>query len=207
MYTLYASLGCGSAAVEAAFALAGVSYSRVEADPWIESSALDALRAINPLAQVPTLVLPDGSVLTESVAILIWLGEQYPDSGLLPAPPAPRAQALRYLVFLAANHYGATSVHDFPERWLRNTSAQEALKAGALSRLKSYWSLLERDLRPSPFVLGNAPCALDLLLTTMSHWHPGRQWLAAHCPKLYQASNATITDPRLKTIWSQNFDQ
>jgi GST-like protein len=46
--------------------------------------------AVNPLKQVPALVLPGGQVLTESAAILIWLGDSRPDAALSPAAERPR---------------------------------------------------------------------------------------------------------------------
>ena len=58
---------------------------------WAPNPAFDELLPINPTGQIPTLVLPDGSVLTESAAILIHLADAHPDSGLLPAA-APRAR-------------------------------------------------------------------------------------------------------------------
>src|SRR6188474_1030217 len=99
MFTLYGSKGCGSVAIEAGLALAGVPFTFIEAEPWTPSPAVDALRELNPLCQVPTLVLPDGTVMAESVAILMWLAAQYPDSGLLPNAPKEKAIHLRWLVY------------------------------------------------------------------------------------------------------------
>jgi GST-like protein len=68
-------------------------------------SAIAELEKVNPLRQIPTLVLPDGTVLSESAAILIHLGLAHPASKLLPADASARAKAIRGLVFVAANCY------------------------------------------------------------------------------------------------------
>ena len=62
------------------------------------SPGLEELRRINPLAQIPTLVLDDGSALTESAAILIHLGLAHPESGLIASDQARGAQQIRGLV-------------------------------------------------------------------------------------------------------------
>jgi len=49
-------------------------------------------RAINPQGRVPTLVLDDGAILTQSPAILEYLEEVYPDPRLLPSDPVARAK-------------------------------------------------------------------------------------------------------------------
>jgi len=87
-------------------------YRVVTAATWEPESALAELRRANALQQVPTLVLEDGSVLTESAAILIHIGLTHPASGLLPQDGAARAQAIRGLVFIAANCYAAIGVID-----------------------------------------------------------------------------------------------
>jgi glutathione S-transferase len=55
---------------------------------------------INPAGKIPVLV-DDDLVLTESVAIVLYLAEKYPDKGLLPAGLNERAQVNRWLLFAA----------------------------------------------------------------------------------------------------------
>src|SRR5262250_200222 len=55
---------------------------------------------LNPAGKIPVLV--DGDVvLTESVAIVLYLAEKYPDRGLLPTNLEERAQVHRWLLFAA----------------------------------------------------------------------------------------------------------
>ena len=64
-YTLYAAHGWGSMIAEQALALARVHYDIVEVG-WKDGVGLDGgdLADINPLRQIPTLVLPEGDVMT-----------------------------------------------------------------------------------------------------------------------------------------------
>src|SRR2546428_10065508 len=112
MLTLYGAKGSGAAAAEAALRIADLPFRWVEAASWKPGAGLEELKRVNPLAQIPTLVLEDGAVMTESAAILVWLGLQYPASGLLPSQDARRAQAIRGLVFIAANCYAAIGIID-----------------------------------------------------------------------------------------------
>lgn len=82
MYELFGAPRTGSAAIEIALECCGVDYRVINTE-----HDRDALLRINPLGQLPTLVLPDGQVLTESAAILIHLGLAFPTSGLLDQAP------------------------------------------------------------------------------------------------------------------------
>src|SRR5512133_3294170 len=118
MYTLYGKTGSGSASVEAALLIARQPFDSVETASWAQNDAYTALLAVNPLGQIPTLVHDDdGSALSESAAILIHLGTAHPDSRLLPEKLSESAQAVRALVYIAANCYAAISIIDYPERW------------------------------------------------------------------------------------------
>ena len=112
MYTLYGKQGSGSASTEIALSLVGAPFRVVETASWEPNAAFDELLKVNPLGQIPTLVLPDGTVLSESAAILVHLGLVHSDSTLLPHSTSARAQAIRGLVFIAANCYAAISIID-----------------------------------------------------------------------------------------------
>ena len=170
-YTLFGSAGSGSAVVEAALERCGAPYRIVDAASWAPDSALAELERINPLRQIPALVLADGSVLTESAAILIHLGLVFPASGLLPAEAPARDQAIRGLVFVAANCYAAIGIIDYPQRWCDGASEamQQRLRRGTRARLHRHWESFA-DMFPVPvaFYGGDTPGALDLLATVVS---------------------------------------
>src|ERR1700689_1702769 len=63
---------------------------------WSVGRDFDRIREYNPLGRVPTLVLDDGAVLSESAAILDYLDDRVgPARALLPASGAHRAEGLR----------------------------------------------------------------------------------------------------------------
>jgi GST-like protein len=186
-YTLFGSQGSGSAAVELALVWVGASFEVVRASTWEPDSAQQALARVNPLGQVPTLVMPDGHVMTESAAILIELGLAHPASGLLPAAPAARAQSLRGLVYIAANCYSEVGICDYPERWLPGARkpARERLRQGARARLHAAWARFA-DLFPArPYLAGRSPGALDILAAVVSHWSGTRAFLREQRPAFF----------------------
>jgi GST-like protein len=167
----------------------GWPYRVVRASSWEDDSAQAELAALNPLGQIPTLVLPDGAVLTESAAILIHLGLVEPGAGLLPTRPAPRAQAIRGLVFIAANCYAALSVADYPERWTTATSsaAHEKVRAAARARLHRHWAIFADTFAARPWFCGaRRPGALEFLAVVVSRWSGARAYLSRARPVLHE---------------------
>lgn len=206
--TLYGARGSGSAAIEAALVLCGTDYRVVTAATWEADSALDELRRANPLQQVPTLVLDDGSVLTESAAILIHLGLAHPASNLLPADAAARAQAMRGLVFIAANCYAAIGVIDYPERWCADAgaAATENLRRGARARLHRYWDVFADTFgAPQPFFGGTAPGALDIHAAVVSRWSGARAHLKRVRPALHALIGRVDSHPALAPLFTRHW--
>lgn len=70
--------------------LKGVAYEQATHDLRRGEQRSDAYRALNPQGLVPALEV-DGTILTQSLAILEWLEERYPAPPLLPADPLARA--------------------------------------------------------------------------------------------------------------------
>ncbi|MEL7098487.1 MAG: maleylacetoacetate isomerase [Pseudomonadota bacterium] len=79
--------------VRIALNLKGVSYDTVSVDLVAGAQQDAAYTALNPVAGVPTLVLEDGTVLTQSMAILEWLEVAHPEPALLPEDPVAAAHA------------------------------------------------------------------------------------------------------------------
>ena len=78
-WRLYGVRGWGSTLAEAALAWVGEPVEFIDVEGFDQPGpARDRLLAVNPLARVPTLVAPDGEILTESAAIVLRLAELHP---------------------------------------------------------------------------------------------------------------------------------
>lgn len=208
-YTLFGFKGAGSAAVEMALEAAALPYRIVNAASWEPSSALDELRAANPLLQIPTLLLPDGGVLTESAAILLHLGlDAAPAGRLLPADSAARAQAIRGLVYIAANCYSAIGIIDYPQRWtgIADEAGQEAVKQGARKQLHRHWEIFADTFPAKPFFSGEQPGALDFLAVVVSKWSGSRAHLAQHRPAMAEALRRIETHDVVAPVFRRHWD-
>lgn len=209
VYTLYGKQGSGSAATQMALDLIAAPYRIIEAASWAPNAAFADLLKVNPLGQIPTLVLPDGSALSESAAILIHLGEAYPDSALLPHDPAARAQVIRGLVFIAANCYAAIGIIDFPERWCAGAADDDGVKkrirAGARAQLHRHWEMFA-DLFPArPYLGGEQLGALDLLAAVVSKWSGTRAHLEQRRPQFHAALMRIEREPRVAAAFAQHW--
>jgi len=207
MHTLYGARGSGAAAIEAALTLLGAPFRLVDAASWEEGPGRDALFRVNPLGQVPTLTLPDGTVLTESAAILLHLGLQHPQSGLLPPDPVQRAQAIHGLVYIAANCYAAIGIIDYPERWCAEAddAMRERIRSGSRARLHQLWDTFADTFPAQPFLSGAHLGALDLLAATVSRWSGARQHLAAARPALSALFARVESDPRIASVFARHW--
>ncbi|MGE7958588.1 glutathione S-transferase family protein [Pseudomonas sp. NPDC089530] len=207
MYQLYGSQGGGSAIVEIALACCQVPYRIIEAASWAPSSGTDELERLNPLKQIPTLQLPDGSVLTESAAILIELGLRYPGSGLLPENEGARAQAIRGLVYIAANCYSAIGVIDYPERWLHG--ADEPLKARvrdtARERLHRSWEIFADQFSAQLGASSPTLAALDVHAAVVSRWAGSREHLRRERPDCCALLERIDRHPRVAPVLARHW--
>jgi GST-like protein len=206
-YILYGSQGSGSAAIEMALMACQQPFERVTASSWEPESAQTELARLNPMRQIPTLVSPDGSVLTESAAILIHLGWVFPKSGLLPQAAASRAQAIRGLVFIAANCYSAISIGDYPERWTTATTkpAHDKLRQGARRQLHRHWELFADTFAAKPYLSGEAPGALDFLAVVVSKWSGTRAHVQKARPRFAAALRRIEAHPLVKPVFAAHW--
>ena len=204
-WQLYGARGWGSTIAEGALAWVGAPFEFIDVEGFDKSSPQrERLLAVNPLARVPTLVAPNGEVLTESAAIVLHLADLHPDSGLAPRPGDPlRPSFLDRLMWFVSVLYPTFSYRDYPERWAPDAAEQLVERVDAFRR--SLWLQLEEQVGETQWVRGNQPSALDIYVTVMSHWRPRREWLAVNCPKLQAIALRAEALPTLAPVMARNF--
>jgi GST-like protein len=205
-FIVYGATGSGSVPIEAALMLIGLPYRIEDHAPWESPARARELTRINPLLQVPALALPSGEIMTESAAILVWLADAYPQARLAPAlNDAARPAFLRWMNFVSAAIYALYWVLDNPSRVVDRAEDHEIVKARLHQRIAHCWGVMDAQLKPGRYLLGDDLSVLDLYVATASRWSPGRRRFCEVAPGLASAVRRADADPRLETIWAERF--
>ena len=206
-FTLYGAAGSGSVPVEAAMTLIGLDYRVIEAVTWEDETERDKVAAVNPMRQIPALVLPGGETLTESAAILIWLADSHPQARLSPALDDPRrAQFLRWMSFIPAAVYSMFWVRDVPSRLVGDdTAAQAQLRRRTAERIADCWRMMDAQITPGRFLLGEELTVLDLYVAVASRWTPRRDRFASEAPSMAEVVRRVDALPQLQAFWAARF--
>jgi len=197
--------GCGNAIVEAAFALAGIAVDYEEVDYSEGSPTRARLLEVNPLGQVPSLVLPGGRVMTESLAILHHIQDHAPKAGLIPpAGDAARDEFHRWAVFIVAALYPTFTYGDEPKKWVRDEAGAKLLRESTDEQRKRCWMQMEQAAK-APWFLGERSSALDLYIAVMTRWRPGRKWFEESTPGLVAIAAKAAALPGVDAVLKKNF--
>jgi GST-like protein len=205
-FLVYGAKGSGSVPVEAALTLIGLPFEVIEAPTWEGDDQRAKVAGVNPMRQVPALVLPSGEVMTESAAILMWLAERHPEAGLAPSPDDPaRAAWLRWMVYIPAAIYSMFWVRDVPSRLAANEAGAEVIKTRTRERIAECWRNMDEQLSPGRYILGDRLGVLDLYVAVVSRWAPGRKRFYQEAPKLAEVVRRVDQEPRLADFWAKRF--
>ena len=209
-YILYGDPDSGSFTPEALLAEigAGVELRDISLDRFEQTE--DAYKAVNPAGKLPALVLPDGTLVTESAAILLALCARHPDAKLFPdLSSSDGAWALRWLMFISSNIYEAIGRIDFPNRYTSNYYDRASVEASARSEIRWFWILFERELaargRPGPFALGETFSALDVYVANLAGWDNPIEWRAPNAPRIEAIRQAVKARPKIAPVWARHF--
>ena len=126
--------------------------------------------ALNPQGQVPVLV-DDGVVITQIVAILLHLDAKLPQAHILPAEGMARTHALSVLAWMN-NTVHPTFTHFFmPQKFSDDAAAQKAMQAFAVPRYREHLQEIEAlAANAKPWMTGEHPGALDAYALTLLRW-------------------------------------
>jgi GST-like protein len=208
VYQLYENPGWGSAIVEMQLDWYGLPYRRMPAGGNESEAAVKAaMTGVNPMFQVPALILPSGEVMTETAAMTLYLADMAGNDTLVPGPgAAERAAFLRWLIFLVAAVYPSFVYGDVPTRFVPAAGA-DAFQGRMIDHRKAMWLVMEAEAksRGGPWFLGARMSAIDIYLACMVHWRPKKAWFQAAAPTLYAIAEATARLPQLGPAMIRNF--
>jgi maleylacetoacetate isomerase len=129
-----------------------------------------AILSLNPQGAVPILVDDDGPPLTQSLAILEFLEELYPEPPLLPSKPRDRERVRSLSLLVVADHHPLTT-----PRVTRHLADEFGANDSATAAWTRYWlrqsleqaeARLASDKSTGNFCHGDVPSIADICLTS-----------------------------------------
>jgi glutathione S-transferase len=199
VHTLYWGSFTGSLAPLCLLIEGGVPHDTVQVrTKEREHKAPEYIRDVHPLGTVPALRLPDGRVLLESAAMVLYLAERAPS--LAPAPgAAERPMFLQWVAYGSATLYPAYQRIYHIEDMVPDEAARPAAKDLAVAGLAVRWQVEEDALgADGPFLFGETPSAADVYLALLALWHPQQDGFAANCPKVAAMKRAVWRMPSMR---------
>lgn len=147
----------------------GIDFEAIPVNLLTGEHRSPAFLKINPAGKLPVLV--DGEmVLTESIAIVLYLAEKYRDKALIPADPQQRAQLMRWLLFTT------TELEQPLWRMARHTALypEDRRLPGELALAREDFvamaSIMEEHMRGRQYVVGDTATIGDFVLAYTLDW-------------------------------------
>lgn len=149
----------------------GLEVENVQVDMARAKQLSDAYRKVNPRCTVPSLELDDGTVLTENVAIALYLEETHPEPPLLGRTPAERALALEWnaivefqglLPLADAFRNSSPAFADRATTGPINYAQIPELAARGLARARAFFAALDERLDGRDFIATDAYSFADI---------------------------------------------
>jgi len=157
---LYLAPGACSLSEHIALHEAGLEFDRIKVDLKTKRTADGSdYWQINPKGYVPALVLDDGQMLTENVAILSWVAERAPR--LAPSGELARIRLIEMLAFLC------TEVHKpFLRIFFATSDAEKELATGLIAKRLQFIA----DRFKGNYLFGADASVADAMLYVMLRW-------------------------------------
>jgi glutathione S-transferase len=179
MLLLYHSQPTGNSyKVRLLLSILQIAYESVDVDIFNGGNKTDAYRRINPLGKVPALQLEDGSILTESNAILAYLAT---GTEFLPEEKHERAKVLQWMFFEQYSHLPYIGVARYYLHLLKKrpikSKFQELYRRGNLAL-----EIMDRHLAGHQWFVGVKFSIADIALYAYTHVAPEGGFSLARYP-------------------------
>ena len=197
----YSPMAC-SLSCHIALEESGLRYDTVEINTKTQVNLTPYYRGINPLGKVPALDT-DGSILTESAAILSYIGDLVPEKGLLPpAGSRTRAFAHEWLNFLSSTVHIAFRPVFRPERLIDEATCLDGLRRMGVAQVIEVLKHADAKLGRGPYTLGETFSLCDGYLLVFYLWSK-RPELASDVPRfpaLHTMAHLVLMRPAVQWV-------
>lgn len=163
--------------------------------------------ALNPKGKVPTLLV-DGEALTENVAILSWLAEQYPDSAILPRVigALSRARQIADLTYCASGLHPIVTRLRIPQYFCDTQDGMARVFQMAAAALRPNFDWIEQRLAHQPWWYGRDWSIMDAYINWVWFRVTGAGFDASGYPNLARHDGAIKRRPSVMRALAVNQD-
>ncbi len=162
-------------------------------------------RHIHPLGLIPTLRLPDGRPVFESAAIVMFLADRFPASGLAPATgEADRALYNQWMSYFADSLYPTYNRYYHPHRFSVEEGDADRIRERCGELLVEQWKIVDDALQGRNYLVGDACTAADIYMHMVSTWDKDPRALAARCPNITRVAATVARRPSVSHAMSKH---
>ena len=156
--------------------------------------------ALNPKGRVPALVTDQG-ILTETPAILVYIGQSFPKANLIPAnDPFRLGQIQSFNSYLCSTVHPAHAHRVRGYRWSDDQAAQDSMKKKVPQNIGECFDLIENSYFKGPWVMGRDYSIADPFLFTIARWLEADSVDPKRFPKVLDHRNRMAERPAVKKV-------
>ncbi len=185
MFTLYYARGACSLASHIALIDAGADYEARLVDFATAEQRSPAYLGVNPKGRVPALATSRG-ILTETPAILAFIGQSFPERKLAPADPFAFAELQAFNSYLCSTVHVAHAHRMRGHRWASEESSFEDMRRKVPQSVGDAFALIENGMLRGPWVMGEAYTIADTYLFTVALWLDGDKVDVSKIPRVME---------------------
>jgi glutathione S-transferase len=200
MLTLYYAPGACSLASHIALEESGGTYTSLPIDIASGEQYGEAYLMINPRGKVPALRLGDGGILTENLAIQLFVARSFPDAGLLPAGNAARAACESVMTWFSNTVHPAYRQIRRPGRFAEDEAAHPAIVAYGRKLFDSYLGEIDVMLEGKQWLMGDDFTLCDGYALVFYGWGRAAQIPVADLKNYTAWKDRMIARPAVRTI-------
>jgi GST-like protein len=107
------------------------------------------------------------------------------------------------MIYVSAQIYALVWARDDPGRLAAEEAQKQVILDRTAERMAYCWRMMDAQVSPGRYVLGEDLSVLDLYVTVVSCWGPRRPRFYQEAPKMAEVVRRVDHDPRLAKFWAE----